>query len=185
MLKEVLKETEDKMKKCIESVKREFNEVRTGRAHPGLIEGLHVECYGQTSLLKEVASITIQDPATIAVQPWDPSTIPDIERGIANSTLGLNPMNDGKIVRIPIPPLSEERRRELTKIVKDMAEKAKVSIRTVRRDANDKLKKLKADKAINEDDEFKAHETVQKLTDQFSKDIDQILADKNAALMEK
>lgn len=184
MIKEILQETEDKMQKSVDSAKREFNEVRTGRAHPGLLEGLHVECYGSTSLLKEVASITVSDPTTIVVQPWDPSTIPDIERAISSSSLGITPSNDGKIVRITIPPLSEERRRELTKVVKDMAEKAKVSIRTVRRDANDKVKKLKADKAITEDDEFKAHEAIQKLTDKYTKDIDQLLEDKNKALMD-
>lgn len=183
-IKEVLKETEDKMKKTIDSAHREFNEVRTGRAHTGLFEGLHVECYGSNMLLKELASITISDPKTILIQPWDATVIPDLERAIANSNLGMTPNNDGKVVRINVPPLSEERRKELIKTVKDMAEKSRVSMRTVRRDSNDKLKKLKADKLVSEDDEFKAHEQVQKLTDKYIKEIDVMLQDKESQLLE-
>ena len=183
-VKEILKDTENKMKKAIESIKREFAEVRTGRAHPGLIEGLHADYYGTPTMLKEMASITIPDPKTIAIQPWDATAIPLIEKAINDSNLGITPNNDGKIVRLNIPPLSEERRKELTKVVKDMAEQGRVSLRTIRRDANDKVKKMKADKAISEDDDHKAHEDIQKLTDQYVKQVDQLLAEKDKALLE-
>lgn len=183
-IKEILADTESKMQKTIEAGKREFSEVRTGRAHPGLIEGLHVDYYGTPTLLKEMASINVPDPKTISIQPWDATAIADIEKAIANSTLGLTPNNDGKLIRLNIPPLSEERRLELGKMVKDMAEKSRVSMRTIRRDANDKLKKMKADKLISEDDEFKAHEAVQKLTDKYIKEVDTLLSEKDKQLME-
>ncbi|MCB9721260.1 MAG: ribosome recycling factor [Candidatus Omnitrophica bacterium] len=183
-VKEILKETEDKMKKTIDAAHREFNEVRTGRAHPGLIEGLHVECYGSNMSLKELASISVSDPKTIMIQPWDATVIPDLERAIANSNLGLTPNHDGKVIRLNIPPLSEERRKELIKTVKDMAEKSRVSMRTIRRDSNDKLKKMKSDKLVSEDEEFKAHESVQKLTDKYIKEIDSMLEDKEKQLLE-
>ena len=183
-VKEIVKETEMKMKKCVDSARREFGEVRTGHAHPGLIEGMHVDYYGTPTMFRELASISVPDPKTILIQPWDPSVIPEIEKTITNSSLGITPGNDGKIVRLSIPPLSQERREDLKKIVKDMAEKARVSLRTVRREANEKVKKLKADKILSEDDEFKAHEEVQKMTDRFIKDIDALLEDKSKSLME-
>lgn len=183
-VKEILKDTEAKMKKTIEATKREFAEVRTGRAHPGLIEGLHVDYYGTSTMVKDMASINIPDPKTISIQPWDASALPEIEKAISSSNLGLTPNNDGKMIRLNIPPLSEERRVELAKMVKDMAEKSRVSMRTIRRDSNDKLKKMKADKQVSEDDEFKAHEAVQKLTDTYIKEIDTLLAEKEKQLME-
>ena len=173
------------MKKTIESARREFAEVRTGRAHPGLIEGLHVDYYGTPTMFKELASISIPDPRSVVIQPWDPTIIPNIEKTIRNSNLGISPSNDGKVVRLNIPPLSEERRGELKKVVKEMAEKGRVSLRSVRRDANDKLKRMKADKVVSEDDEFKAHEEVQKLTDKYIKEIDALLEEKGKALMEQ
>lgn len=181
-VKEAIKDSESKMKKAIEATKREFGEVRTGRAHPGIIEGMHVDYYGTQTMIKDLASISIPDPKMIVIQPWDATVIPEIEKAILNSHLGLTPANDGKLVRLPIPPLSEERRDELKKVVKEMAEKARVSLRTIRRDANDKVKKLKSEKAISEDDEFRAHEEVQKLTDKFIKEIDNILEDKSKQL---
>lgn len=184
-VKQVLQETETKMKKSIESAHREFNEVRTGRAHPGLIEGLHVDYYGAMTMVKELASINIPDPKTIIIQPWDATVIPELEKAISNSNLGLTPNNDGKVVRINIPSLSEERRKELAKMVKDMAEKSRISLRTIRRDANDKLKKLKSEKLISEDDETKSHDSVQKLTDKYIKEIDTMLADKDRQLLER
>ncbi|MBP9854217.1 MAG: ribosome recycling factor [Candidatus Omnitrophica bacterium] len=184
-VKEVIQETETKMKKSIEAAHREFNEVRTGRAHPGLIEGLHVDYYGTMTMVKELASINIPDPKTLIIQPWDATVIPELEKAISNSNLGLMPNNDGKIVRINIPSLSEERRKELAKMVKDMAEKSRISLRTIRRDANDRLKKLKTEKKISEDDETKSLETVQKLTDKYIKEIDTMLADKDRQLLER
>ena len=184
IVKEVIKDTEAKMRKSLDSTKREFSEVRTGRAHPGLIEGMHIDYYGTPTMIKEVAAVNIPDPRTIVIQPWDATAIPEIEKAILTSNLGVSPAVDGKIVRLVIPPLSEERREELKKVVKDMAEKSRISLRTIRRDANDRLKKMKGDKTISEDDEFKAHEEVQRLTDKFIKDIDVMLEDKSKALGE-
>lgn len=183
-VKEILKETEGKMKKSIESAEREFSEVRTGRAHPGLIEGIHVDYFGTPTPFKQLASVSTPDPRTVLIQPWDVSIIPEIEKAISTSNLGVTPSNDGKVVRISIPPLSEERRGELKKIVKEMAEKSRISLRTIRRDANDKLKKLQNDKTISEDDYFKSHEEVQKLTDKYIKLIDSLLDGKSKTLME-
>ena len=184
-MKDVLKEGESKMKKTVESLRREFAEVRTGRAHPGLIEGMHVNYYETPTLVKELASIAVPDPKTIVIQPWDATVIPELEKAIMESHLGVTPQNDGKVVRINIPPLSEERRQEMAKLVKEMAEKGRVSLRTIRRDANDKVKKMKADKTISEDDEHKAYDEIQKLTDRYVKDVDQLLSEKDKALLEK
>lgn len=181
-VKDVIKDSEIKMKKCLESARREFSEVRTGRAHPGLIEGMHMDYYGTPTAFKELASISTPDPRTVVIQPWDPTAIADIEKAILESNLGITPSNDGKIIRLSVPPLSEERREELKKVVKDMAEKARVSLRTVRRDANDRLKKMKADKLVSEDEEFRAHDEVQKMIDRYIKDVDNLLEDKNKSL---
>ena len=181
--KEVVKDTEVRMKKALESTKREFNEVRTGRAHSGLIEGIHVDYFGTPTMIKELASVTIPDPRTVLIQPWDASAIPEIEKAFGKSNVGGTTTTDGKIVRLIIPALSEERRNELAKVVKEMAEKSRVSLRTIRRDANDKLKKMKADKTVTEDDEKRALEEIQKLTDRFIKDIDLLLEEKNKALV--
>jgi len=183
-VKEILKETEGKMKKSIESTRREFSEVRTGRAHPGLIEGMHVDYFGTSTPFKQVASISTPDPRTIMIQPWDATIIPEIEKAILASNLGVTPSNDGKVIRLSVPPLSEERRVELAKVVKEMAEKSRISLRTIRRDANDKLKKLQNDKAIPEDEYFRSHDDVQKLTDKYIKEIDVLLEDKSKSLME-
>ncbi len=180
--KEIVQQTEVKMKKAIEAANREFGEVRTGRAHPGLIEGLHIDYYGTPTLVKQIASISIPDPRTVILQPWDASIIPEIEKAVYNSKLGATPTNDGKLVRLSIPPLSTERREELKKVVKEMAEKAKVSLRTIRRDANDKLKKMQSEKSIPEDESFKAQDAIQKLTDKYIKEIDVILEAKSREL---
>jgi ribosome recycling factor len=182
LAKGAIKEIEEKMKKCIESARREFSEVRTGRAHPGLIEGLHVDYFGTPTLLKQMASISIADAKTILVQPWDASVIPEIEKAVAKSSLGVQAVSDGKVVRIIVPPLSEERRNEMKKVVKDMAEKTRVSLRTIRREANERLKKMESDKQISEDENFRGQEEVQKMTDRFIKDVDALLEEKTAAL---
>ena len=184
MNKAVVQETDTKMKKSIESTKREFSEVRTGRAHPGLIEGLHVDYYGTLTLLKQMASITIPDPKTIVIQPWDVTAIPEIEKAINNSKLGITPNNDGKVIRLSVPQLSKERREEMTKVIKEMAEKGRISLRTIRRDANEKLKKLLGEKKVAEDEKFKAEDSIQKLTDKYIKEIDVLLEEKNKALTE-
>lgn len=183
-VKEVIKQTEDKMKKTVESVRREFMEVRTGRAHPGLIEGMHVDYYGTLTLVKTLASISAPDPKTVLIQPWDVTVLPEIEKAINNSKLGVTPYNDGKVVRLTIPQLSQERRQELAKVVKEMAENGRVSIRTIRRDANDKIKKMQSDSAVSEDEARTGQDTIQKITDRFIKDIDGILEEKSRELTE-
>lgn len=182
--KEIIVDTESKMKKTIESARREFNEVRTGRAHPGLIEGMHVDYFGTLTMIKQLAAISVPDPRTIVIQPWDPGVIAEIEKAVAASKLGITPYNDGKIVRLSIPQLSEERRQELKKVVKEMAEKTRVSLRTIRRDANDRIKKMQSEKIVSEDDAFKIQDEIQKLTDRFIKEIDTLLEDKSTALVE-
>ncbi|OGX37147.1 MAG: ribosome recycling factor [Omnitrophica WOR_2 bacterium RIFCSPHIGHO2_02_FULL_52_10] len=182
--KEIIKETETKMKKSIEAAKREFAEVRTGRAHPGLIEGMHLDYFGTPTSFKQLASISIPDPRTVLIQPWDVSIIPEIEKAIGNSRLGVVPSNDGKVVRLAIPPLSEERRDELKKMVKEMAEKSRISLRTIRRDANDRLKKMQTEKKISEDEYFKSHDEIQKVMDRYIKEIDTLLEDKSRTLTE-
>lgn len=174
-VKDIIKDSETKMRKAIESVKREFTEVRTGRAHPGLIEGMHVDYYGTATMVKQIASISIPDPKTIVIQPWDNTVIPEIEKAINNSKLGVNPVTDGKMVRLNIPPLSKERREELKKMVKEMAEQGRVSLRTIRRDANERIKKSLNDKLVSEDDSFRGQDEIQKLTDRYIKEIDEVL----------
>ncbi len=183
-VKEVIRSAEEKMKKVIEATRREFASVRTGRASTSLVEGMHIDYYGTHTPLKQLANISAPDVKLIVIQPWDPSSLPAIEKAIQQSNIGAMPTNDGKVIRINIPPLSEERREELIKITKQMAEDGRVSVRTVRRDANDHAKKLEKDKLATEDEVFKAHEDIQKLTDKYVKDIDSILAEKDKELME-
>jgi ribosome recycling factor len=182
--KKVLADYEEKMKKVVTATKREFAAVRTGRASVSLVEGIHIDYYGAPTPLKQLANISTPDVKLILIQPWDPSSIGEIEKAIQKSNLGVMPSNDGKVVRISIPPLSEERRQELIKITKKMAEDGRVSLRTVRRDANEHLKKLEKDKLATEDESFKTQEEIQKLTDKYIKEIDQILAEKDKELME-
>ncbi len=182
--KDIVKGTEDKMKKALEATRRSFSEIRTGRASPHLVEGLHVDYFGTPTLLKTLASITVPDARLIVIQPWDASVIPEIERAIQKSNLGINPFNDGKIVRLQIPQLTQERREELKKVVKTMAEDGRVSLRTIRRDANEAIKKLESDKVISEDDRFKAQEEVQKITDKITAELEKFLKDKEKELTE-
>ncbi len=184
MIKEVISQTEAKMKKALESVSREFLEVRTGRAHTGLIEGIHVDYYGTPTMLKSMAAISVPDAKTIVITPWDLTAIPEIEKALSNSKIGGTPMNDGKVIRISIPPLSKERRQELTKVVKDMAENGRVSLRTIRRDSNDRIKKLQTESKVSEDESFKGQDAIQKMTDKFIKEVDLILESKNKELLD-
>jgi len=183
-VREALQNAEEKMKKAIAATKREFAAVRTGRASTSLVEGMHIDYYGTPTPLKQIANISAPDVKLIVIQPWDPSCIGEIEKAIQKSNLGAMPTVDGKIIRISIPPLSEERREELIKITKKMAEDGRVSIRTVRRDANEHLKKLEKDKLATEDESFKSQEEVQKLTAKYIKEIDETLAEKDKELME-
>ena len=182
--KDIIKETEEKMKHALDATVREFSEVRTGRANPHIVEGIKIDYYGSPTSIKQIASISVPDARLIVIQPWDPNATAEIEKAILKSNLGLNPVNDGKVVRLPIPQLSKERREELTKLVKDLSEKGRVSLRTIRRDANDLVKKAEQDKKISEDDRFKAQDDIQKTTDRYIKKIDDLLKEKEKELLE-
>jgi len=182
--REVLHTAEDKMKKTIETVTRNFAEVRTGRASPAMVEGLHIDYYGTPTMLKQLGSISVPDAHLLLIQPWDATVIPEIEKAIMKSNLGVNPFNDGKVIRISVPQLSKERRQELIKVVHKMAEDGKVSLRTVRRDAKEHLEKLEKDKAVSEDDKFKGIDELQKLVDKYIAKVDEILKNKEKELTE-
>jgi ribosome recycling factor len=182
--KEILHNTEEKMKKALESMSREFSEIRTGRASPTLVEGLHINYYETPTLLKQLASISAPDAHLIVIQPWDLTAIPEIEKAILKSNLGINPSNDGKLIKLSIPPLSKERRQELAKVVHKMAEEGRVSLRTIRRDAKEALEKLEKDKLIPEDDKFRGIDELQKLVDKYIAKIDELLKSKEKEILE-
>jgi len=174
-VKEILHVTEEKMKKAIESVNREFSEIRTGRASPHLVEGLHVDYYGTPTLMKQLASISTQDAHLLVIQPWDATAVPEIEKAILKSNLGVNPSNDGKIIRLSFPPLSKERREEMAKLLHKMSEEGRISLRTIRRDAKEHLEKLEKDKIVAEDDKFRGIDELQKLVDRYIVKVDELL----------
>lgn len=180
----ILKEIDDSMKKAIESTKRELAELRSGRANPKMVEGIRVNYYGTPTLLKEIATLGVPEARMVVISPYDPSSLKEIEKAILQSDLGITPVNDGKIIRLIVPPLSQERRDELIKIVKKVCEEGKVSVRTVRRDGKEQIKGLEKDKKISEDERFKAEDELQKMTDRYIKDLDTILADKEKELKE-
>jgi ribosome recycling factor len=181
---EIRAETESRMKKTLDSLKKEFQRIRTGRASAALLDGITVDYYGSPMPVNQVASISIPDARTIAIQPWEKSMIAPIEKAIQASDLGLNPMSDGNVVRLPIPPLSEERRRDLCKACKKIAEDSKVSVRNIRRDSNDKLKKAEKNKEITQDMEKKELGEIQRITDNHIKAIDDLLMLKEKEIME-
>jgi ribosome recycling factor len=183
-VKDVVHGTEEKLKKSIDFVMREFSEIRTGRAHPGLVEGLHIDYYGTPTMLKGLAQISTPDPHMLIIQPWDPTAIPEIEKAILKSNLGINPSNDGKIVRLTVPALSKERREEMVKIVHKKAEDGKISLRTIRHEAKAYLEKLEKDKAITEDDKFRGIDEVQKLVDKYGVKVDEIIKNKEREILE-
>lgn len=176
------KDVEDKMKRAIANVTREFAEIRGGRATPGLVEHVTVDYYGAPTPLRQLAAITAPEPRLLVIQPWDAKATPEIEKAILKASLGITPVAEGKLLRLPIPPLTGERRAELTKLIHKMAEEGRVSIRTVRRDANEAVKKLKAEKRISEDEAFKAQDHVQKLTDGAIAQIDGLVKTKEQEL---
>ncbi len=182
--KEILHSTEEKMKKAVDSLIREFSEVRTGRASPALVEGLHVDYYGTPTLLKQLASISANDAHLLVIQPWDISAIAEIEKAILKSNLGVNPSNDGKLIRLSFPQLSKERRQELAKEIHKMAENGRISLRTVRRDAKEHIEKLEKDKAIPEDDKFRGIDELQKLADKSIAKVDELLKNKEKEVLE-
>ena len=181
--KEIIHNAEEKMKKAVESITREFAEVRTGRANPNLVEGLHVDYYGTPTLLKQLASISAPDAHFIVIQPWDLTIIGEIEKAIMKSNLGINPSNDGKLIRLSIPSLSTERRQELVKVVHRMAEEGRVSLRTIRRDAKESLGKLEKDKLVSEDDKFREIDELQKIIDKYTVKVDEILKGKEKEIL--
>ena len=183
MIPEIRKTTEEKMNKTVESLKTDLGKVRTGRAHTGILDHVHVDYYGTSMPINQVANITLADARTISVQPWEKKMVGAVERAIRDSDLGVNPATNGDVIRIPMPPLTEERRRDLTKIVRAEAENARVAVRNIRRDANEHLKKLLKDKDVSEDEERRAQEDVQKMTDRHIADIDQMLQAKEVELM--
>jgi len=183
-VKEVLHATEDRLKKSIEFVQRNFAEVRTGRANPALVEGLHIDYYGTPTMLKQLASISVPDAHMLVIQPWDQSAIPEIEKAILKSNLGITPAVDGKVVRLSIPQLSKERRQELAKLVHKMSEDGRVSLRTVRHEAKIMLEKLEKDKAITEDDKFRAIDEIQKMVDRYGLKIEEMLKAKEKEILE-
>jgi ribosome recycling factor len=183
MIADIKKNTEQKMNKSLESLKADFGKVRTGRAHTGILEHVMVDYYGNPTPVSQVANLTLLDARTISVQPYEKNMIAPVEKAIRDADLGLNPATAGNIIRVPMPPLTEERRRDLTKVVKAEAENAKVAVRNVRRDANEQFKKLVKDKSISEDEERRAQDDIQKLTDRFIAEIDKALQAKEADLM--
>ena len=183
MISDVKKTADQKMHKSIETLKADFAKIRTGRAHTGLLDHIHVDYYGTTMPLPQVANVTLADPRTIGVQPWEKKMIPVVEKAIRDSDLGLNPATSGDMIRVPMPALTEERRRDLIKVVHKEAEAARVAVRNVRRDANEQLKKLLKDKQCSEDEERRAHDELQKLTDRIVAEIDKLMQVKETDLM--
>ena len=183
MIADVKKTTEQKMHKTLETLKADFGKIRTGRAHTGILDHVTVDYYGNPTLISQVANVTLIDARTIGVQPWEKSMVGPVEKAIRDADLGLNPATNGDVIRVPMPMLTEERRRDLIKVVRNEVEQAKVAVRNVRRDANEHLKKLLKEKEVGEDEERRAQDEVQKLTDRFIAEIDKALQAKEADLM--
>ncbi len=183
MLQDILKDTQARMDKSVESLKLELAKIRTGRAHPSLLDHIHVDFYGTNTPIGRAANVAIEDARTLTVTAWDKTMVSAIERAILESDLGLNPNTAGTVIRIPLPPLTQERRRDLAKVVKSEAEHAKVAVRNIRRDAMAALKELLKEKALAEDQERKGQEDVQKLTDAHVKKIDEVVAAKEQEIM--
>lgn len=180
---DVKKNADQRMQKSIETLKADLAKVRTGRAHTGILDHVTVDYYGSPTALSQVANVTLVDARTIGVQPWEKKMVAVIEKAIRESDLGLNPSTQGDLIRVPTPPLTEERRKEMVKLVKSEGEDAKIAIRNIRRDANEALKKLLKDKACSEDDERRSQEEVQKLTDKFVLEVDKLVAEKEKEVL--
>jgi ribosome recycling factor len=184
MVKEILKQNDEKMTKAVEVVRHEFVKIRTGKATTALLDGVRVEAYGSTMSLNQVANLSVPDVHTISIQPWDKNMIQPIDRAIQAANLGLNPVSDGTVIRVPIPPLNEERRRDLVKLIKKFAEEGKISIRNIRRDAIEHLKKSEKAEHFSEDERKRGEAEVQKMTDKHIKDIDTLVGVKEKEIME-
>ena len=184
MIDDIFQETRERMDKSIASLSNDLKHVRTGRASLALVDGIRADYYGQLTLLNQMATLAVPESRLITIQPWDVSVIKEIEKAILKSDLGLTPTDDGKIIRIAMPPLTEERRKELVKVVHKMCEEFKVAVRNIRRDSNELLKGLKKDRDIAEDDAFRAQENVQKVTDEYTDRIDDIYKEKEKEILE-
>ena len=180
---DIKKTVEQKMQKSVDAFKNELTKIRTGRAHPGILDQVQIDYYGSMVPSSQVANVTLMDARTVSVQPWEKGMGAKIEKAIRESDLGLNPSSQGDLIRVPMPPLTEERRRELTKVVKSAGEDAKVAIRNLRRDANEQAKKLLKDKLITEDDERRSQDEVQKLTDKTIIEVDKLVQSKEAEIL--
>ena len=180
---DVKKNTDQRMHKSIDTLKADLAKVRTGRAHVGILDHVQVDYYGNPTLLTQVANVTLIDARTIGVQPWEKKMVAVVEKAIREADLGLNPATQGDMIRVPTPPLTEERRKEMVKLVKSEAEDAKIAVRNIRRDANEGLKKLLKDNACSEDDERRAQDDIQKLTDRFVSEVDKLVADKEKEVL--
>ena len=179
----VVKDLETRMQAAVELLAREFSGVRTGRANTALLDAVRVEAYGVQTPINQMASLSVPDPKTLVIQPWDTSQIPAIEKAILKSDLGLTPSNDGKVIRLTMPTLTEERRKQLAKTVGKLAEEARVAIRNIRRDANDRLKALAKDKKVSQDEERRGHDQIQKITDKFIAKVDELTKKKEQEIL--
>ncbi len=183
MIDDIKKDAAVRMGKSVEALEHDLARVRTGRAHPSLLDHVRVPYYGSNVPLSQVANINVEDSRTLSIVPWEQPMVPVVEKAILNSDLGLNPNSAGNVIRVPLPPLTEERRKDLIRVVRQEAEQSRISIRNIRRDANSDLKSLVKEKLISEDDERRGEEIIQKLTDQHVKEVDELLAKKEADLM--
>ncbi len=184
MLDEIYKDAETRMKKSVEAVKHDLQRIRTGRATPSLMDHITVDYYGVETPLAQVATVSVADARTLAVNPWEKRMVPVVEKAILESDLGLNPVTAGEVIRIPLPALTEERRREMTKLVRAEGEHAKVAIRNIRRDALHHGKELEKEKEVSQDDEKRAHDNIQELTDRYVKSVDEVVVEKVNEVME-
>ena len=184
MFEEIKKDANERMTKCIVSLREHFKRMRTGRANVGLLDGLHVEYYGADMPLNQVANVAVEDARTLTITPWDKSMVPAIEKAILKSDLGMTPATAGSVIRLPLPAMTEERRKELTKVARHEAENARVAVRSVRRDLMNELKDMLKEKLLSEDDDRRAQDEVQKLTDHYVAEIDSILAEKEKELLQ-
>jgi len=184
MLQDIMKDAEERMGKSVDSLRGELKKLRTGRAHASLLDHIHVEYYGSEVPLSQVANIGVEDARTLTISPWEQSMVPVVEKAIMTSDLGLNPNTAGTVIRVPLPPLTEERRRDMSKIVRHEGENAKVAIRNIRRDALHHAKELLKDKEISEDDERRAQDNVQALTDKHIAVVDQVVEEKEREVLE-
>ncbi|MCI0654145.1 MAG: ribosome recycling factor [Methylococcaceae bacterium] len=183
MIEDIVKDTESRMRKSVEVLKHEFSKIRTGRAHTSLLDHIMVPYYGNETPLKQIANVAVEDSRTLTVTPWEKNIVPVIEKAILTSDLGLNPATSGTVIRIPLPPLTEERRKDLVRVVRHEAEQGRVAIRNIRRDANSELKEALKEKLVSEDDEHQGIDRIQAITDRFIKEVDRQLQEKEKDLL--